>query len=71
MIDRKYLVETTVTGAEDMWNFVQAHRVVVRSLANVQADLTTKCKYELIMCEQTATLFVLTAAPCSCIERIE
>lgn len=70
MTDRKYFVETTVTGAEDMWDFVQGHRVVVRALSKIKAE-PTKFKYELRMSQDLAVLFVLMAAPLSCTEIVE
>lgn len=65
---KKYLVETTVTGAEAMWDFVQANDVVVRPLSKVKAEPTT-FKYELSMTKEIAIIFVLCASPLSCVEK--
>lgn len=64
---KKYIVHTTVTGAEHMWDFVQSNRVLVRALSKVVAE-PTQFRYELTMNEETAIIFVLIASPLSCVE---
>lgn len=66
---KRYIVDTTVTGAESMWDFAQEHHVVVRGLSKVKAE-PTKFRYELRMDESTAILFKLTVCPLACTEYI-
>ena len=65
-----YRVEFTAIGAEKMWDFTTTHDVNVAfhqgRLPQPADPDYRKYFYDIVMSEETATLFVLTAAPLSC-----
>lgn len=66
-----YRVEFTSLGAEKMWDFSDTHDINV-SFHHMDLSVRprdpdyTKYFYDIVMSEETAILFILTASPLSC-----